>query len=361
MNDDRLVSELHKLQREYKSILERVLIEIERGNSFAIIDEINVFWHRNMKLVNLALENLGLPFSGYLFTGAVILDIADYEHYPFVCLGDYHIWDDPIYTYLSILNKTDNPYFDLKIQKQIRNTIEDSIQILNSTSNEILILPVRLLIAKNYDKICDMAMQAFLSLFGEEMSFENYKKSFSTIEDISKVLPENIKQSISFSNDDDEYDFIDKFNNFKENNVLPIDPDSSDSEIFWFVVYGYMSQALSIILMCLDYSLIPYIRFEVIYRYIIILSANFDSSEEVQNMIFKSSVAHLLYSCFKKEDYRDVSFDNFYNAVRENEFSKNVFTDLNNKNISFQNPKVKDLVAIIQKNLEQLRMTMSQS
>ena len=125
-------------------------------------------------------------------------------------------------------------------------------------------------------------MQVFLSLFDNEYSFEEYKKTFRTIDDIKASLRPRIEQSIIFTEDEDtSVSFETRFAKYKETTTLPISKDACDAEIFWFAIFSYLSQAFDILLMCTEYQLNPYIRFDVAFKYMLILSSNFKDQKEI--------------------------------------------------------------------------------
>ena len=351
MGTDLLKDELKELQIAYKEILERASKDIFKDDSAAVIDEINVFWHRNKKLVHCILKNLCDSYRAYVFTGAIILDIADFEHYPFVTLGKYHFWDDPVYKYAALLGKTKSTSFDKKMREQIIETINDNIRILSEAADIIYILPIRLLSEIDAQMVHDAGIQAFLSLFKEKFDFEHYQKHFNTIEDIKNGLSRGVDKSLIFSADDDNtLDLETRFSNYKKTNILPLPPTASDAEVFWFSIYANMSQAFDTILMCVEYQLIPYIRYDVAFKYIISLSENFGDNQEIKDMIFKCAVAHVIYQTFDKEKIKKFDFREYYQSIQRYDFENNLFSDLKCEDITFSNPSIGKTVNIIEKN-----------
>ncbi|WP_378955751.1 hypothetical protein [Pelosinus sp. sgz500959] len=353
MGNDLLKDELKELQLAYKEILISASENIFKDGSAAVIDEINVFWHRNKKLVHCILKNLCDSYQAYVFTGATILDMADFEHYPFVTLGKYHFWDDPIYKYAALIGKTKNASFDKKIREQIIATINDNIKILNEAADIIYILPIRLLSEVDAQMVHDAGIKAFLSLFKEKIDFEHYQKYFNTIEDIKNGLCPGVDKSLIFSSDDDNtLDLETRFNNYKKTNALPLPPTASDAEVFWFSIYANMRQAFDTILMCAEYQLIPYIRFDVAYTYILSLSVNFGDNKEIKDMIFKCAIAHVIYRTFDKEKVKNLDFREYYHSIQKYDLEHNLFLDLEDENITFSNPSIVKIVNIIEKNFE---------
>lgn len=353
MSYNLLENELQKLQIEYRHILEQASKNIYQKETNAIMDEINIFWHRNKKLVQCVLRYLYKPYNAYVFTAATFMDIDDYEHFPFVSLGKYHFWDDPIYNYAKVEKKTSDNAFGQKIREQVILTLNDNIKILDSAKNIIYILPIRLLSDTDVQLVHDAAQQAFLSLFENNMNFQHYRKNFITISDIKNGLSSGIENSIVFSEDDDyTLDFETRFRNYKESSVLPLPANATDAEVFWFCIYGYLAQAFDIIFMCLQYQLIPYVRFEVAFKYILRLSSNFGDSQELTDMIFRSAIAFTLYHNFDKESIADISFREYYEAIQQYNFESKLFSDLQQEKISLINPSLNKVKSIINKNFK---------
>ena len=336
-----LKEELRELQMRYREVLLKAKDNIFFMDSISIIDEINIFWRKNKKMVEFALRNFVPPYDAYVFTAATILDVEDFEQYPFVSLGKFHIWDDPIYKYANIVGKTPNLNFNDKMKEQVIATITDNLKILEAAEEIIYILPVRYFSDTN-QLVYKAAMQAFLSLFDREYSFNEYKKTFSSIEDVKASLRPGIEQSIIFTEDEDtSVAFETRFAKYKDTTTLPISKDACDAEIFWFAIFSYISQAFDILLMCTEYQLNPYIRFDIAFKYMLILSSNFKEQKEIQDMIFKGVVAHILHRTFNKEKAKLLDFKIYHNVIQESDFDTRLFSQLEQQGIKIDNLKVK--------------------
>lgn len=216
-------------------------------------------------------------------------------------------------------------------------------------------MPIRLLANKDANTIHNATRQAFLSLFKINMDFDYYKKSFKTISDIKNNLFPDIEKNIVFSEDDDiSLDFETRFKNYKESSVLPLKSDATDAEIFAFCLYGYFSQAFDIVMMCAEYELIPYIRFEVAFKYILKISSIFGDNKELINMIFKCAIAHVIHHTFNKENFCKIDFHEYCEMIQIFDFENQLFSDLHQENISFYNPSLTKVKSIINKNFESM-------
>lgn len=78
---------------QYKSLFGQD--EIDLKEIAFMLDEIKCFWLENLEPIEFELEELTEKHSCFLLSGAIYLNVADYEHYYFKILGDYHLLSDP--------------------------------------------------------------------------------------------------------------------------------------------------------------------------------------------------------------------------------------------------------------------------
>ncbi len=348
MKDDFLHIEIKKLQDNYKKILETGLDAYSNRYYKNIIDEINIFWYANRNLVKLILQTISPQFNCYAFTGASFLDLEDNEHFPFVMLGDTHILDDPLFGFTKIFNDiTDGPFVD-EIKKQIELTIVDNIRILENYSNIIFILPLRQLTSTNVDLLKKASDQAFLSLFKDrEMTIKDYLSSYSSLAEIKNDLIEEAKKRLIFSDIDNmNEDIVDRFQQYLSSTSLPFGKGKNDAILFYLVLSGFFAQALDILLMCSEYKIIPYIRYDTTFSYLMLLSNNFDSSL-MQEIVFKSAISHILYKNFNKSLIKDIDFIEYFEKLRVSKFSNNVFMEIDRKGLSLFNSSREQISTIV--------------
>jgi hypothetical protein len=337
-SNDLLKVELRELQKKYKNVLLEAKDKIFKSNTAAIIDEIGVFWQQNKKLVRFFLNNYIEPFSSYVFTAATVLDIEDYEHYPFVLLGQYHIWDDPIYKYVHIIGKTENPQFDDEMKKRVEETISDNLKLLDIAEDIIYILPVKYLSEESMKLAYNAANQAFLSMFKDKFTLEEYRESFNSILEIKDALRPGIEENIFFLEDENiSTDFETRFNDYKKVQPLPLPKEVGEAREFYFIMLSYLSQAFDILLMCAEYQVYPYIRFDVAIKYMALLSKNFSIQTGLQDIVYKGLVAHILHQIFNKERIRNMNFNEYCKTLQTANFEVLLFCNLEKRGITARN------------------------
>lgn len=343
MTNNLLSFEIDKLQLEYKIILEKAINDYHEKDICAILDEINIFWSKNKQLVRCAIQYLAKPYKTYVFTAATILDIDSFDHYPFLCFGKCHIWDDPIYSYYNMV-KSSNQKFKEKITSQILRTIKDNIRILTEFDNKILILPLRIVSENSSQQVVELAQNAFFSLFKKPpKSYDDYINTFNTIDEIDGELRKNLKNRLILSDKDKKSDsFITRFNKYKATATLPIDTDAKDSVVFWFTVLGYLCQAIDIILTASACKFVPYIRFNVSFSYILILSDTCKVIPELEDWLSKCIVSYLLHTSFDNDKYSKIEFNEYVDKARN--FESLLYSEFDRENISVSNSTPKKII-----------------
>ena len=168
------------------------------------LDEINLFWLRNIEEVQLYLRAWFPGENSYVFTAATYMDYDDKEYLPFLLMGDKHILDDPLSRYAEIQSKMSEDKDAEFLYKQIGVTAEDNLKLLENVGEKILILPLRILNQSNdYNYFYKVGEQAFVSLFNGINSVSDYFSKCESIDDIMQYARGDIGRLVMFSEDDD--------------------------------------------------------------------------------------------------------------------------------------------------------------
>lgn len=292
------------IQKEYKELLISLLPKLKSGSAAEVLDEINVFWLRNMNIVELYLKTI-VPYNdSYVFTAATFLDYEDNEHLPFLLIGENHILDDPLSRYSELCGKMPKGKDADFLYEQIKTTVEDNIKILENLHSIVLIIPLRILAQTKVDDIISQkSEQLFLGLFNGIDSINDFFIKCESIDSIIKYACNDIEKIVMFSETDDKSLIFEKrFHHSIADGKFMIDPYKSDAYNFFSMVYGNIHQAVSILVCCLEYGCIPYIRYPVSFHYLNIISNSVLEGSQVNILKFKMSVAFILYKfCDKNQ------------------------------------------------------------
>ena len=339
MNSNLLLNKIHLIQIEYKNLLVSLLPKFKSTYAPEALDEINLFWLRRIEVVKLYLKNWLPGKNSYVFTAATFMDFDDNEHLPFLLMGNKHILDDPLSKYSLIRSEMSKGKDVEFLYKQISVTAEDNLKVLENIHNEILILPLRLLNQSNDQKAFEkVGEQVFVSLFNNIYSLNEYFEKCNSIDDIIHFARDDIGRLVMFSEDDDVMlDFKERFRIALIDTKYMVDPNRSDSYNFFMLVFGFIQQALGIIVSCMEYECIPYIRYPVSLHYISMMSQSILDIEHVVMLRFRMSVGFVVYKLCDKSKLASVCLEDFLEKNKIYNFNDKLFNALTNYKINEKN------------------------
>ena len=339
MNSNLLLNKIHLIQIEYKNLLVSLLPKFKSTYAPEALDEINLFWLRRIEVVKLYLKNWLPGKNSYVFTAATFMDFDDNEHLPFLLMGNKHILDDPLSKYSLIRSEMSKGKDAESLYKQISVTAEDNLKVLENIHNEILILPLRLLNQSNDQKAFEkVGEQVFVSLFNNIYSLNEYFEKCNSIDDIIHFARDDIGRLVMFSEDDDVMlDFKERFRIALIDTKYMVDPNRSDSYNFFMLVFGFIQQALGIIVSCMEYECIPYIRYPVSLHYISMMSQSILDIEHVVMLRFRMSVGFVVYKLCDKSKLASVCLEDFLEKNKIYNFNDKLFNALTNYKINEKN------------------------
>ena len=94
------------------------------------------------------------------------------------------------------------------------------------------------------------------------------------------------------------------------------------------LVFGFIQQAIDVIISCIEYGCNPYIRFPVALHYISLLSESMVDIEQVITLRFKMSVAFVIYRLCDKGKLASVRIEDFLKKNKEYDFNDKLFSIL---------------------------------
>lgn len=92
-----------------------------------------------------------------------------------------------------------------------------------------------------------------------------------------------------------------------------------------------------VIVSCVEYGCIPYIRYPVAFHYISLLSENMLDIKHIATLRFKMSVAFVVYKLCDKNRLSTVYIEEFLNKIQEYDFNSKLFCVLNEHGINEKN------------------------
>jgi hypothetical protein len=349
-----LQEKLNELQHEYLKLLKKLAGNLNSPDFLLVVDEVYIFWYSRRKLVTLILDNISANQECYVLMAASYLDVKDYEHFPFSCLGKVHLVDDTLCRYAGLYQR--NVELSLEgIKEQIIFAMEDNIAVLENYAESIQILPISFIFDDNadLDLIRKASLQVISSMFRTEITTEgDFFKKFKSFLDIENGLSEDIKNQLIFTDYKDRaLSFREKINRYLKENQSLLPNNLEESQTFFFMIFQYIGQAFDILMKCAQFNIVPYIRFDVSFQYLLTVSGNFTSQNQMQQIIFKSIVAHILYQVFEKERIQEVDYKEFSHALHTYDFNEKVSRELFLQDIDLDNSSKNKVAEILKQHL----------
>jgi len=343
---------LESIQSDYLNLLLLLKNQLSEKTHAAILDNINIFWCKHKRFIDSTLRKLYKPFSAYIFTGAVSLDIAGNEHFPFVLLGDYHIFDDPVCSYIQTPESC-NPIFDKRMKKVLQKAIENNLKILTECSERILILPMRFLIESNIEDLTKIGEDLFWALFQEPEFVKKEWSSIKTLEEIDKLLAPGAMRQILLSDEDDiRLNLSERLRLFINGQNLPFPPDVSDMYIFKPVVMSMIMQAVCIISTCVSFNMVPYIRYKPVFINVLYLENIFARDMGTRDLFLKMTIGHILHYRVDREECSSITYDTFYEFAVSYNLQEKIITELFEGEITLDNWSMDKALSVIDRNLD---------
>ena len=158
-------------------------------------------------------------------------------------------------------------------------------------------------------------------------SVKMMKTAFSTIEEIENNMSKTSLNSLIF-NDVHDVDLplqtrLEKY--FDETQLTMNINIKNEIERFYFATFSQIQQSLDIIFKCLQFNLIPFIRFDVTFRYFILIGVAFSNDTILKEILTYSIMGYLFSEYIDNEAVYEKDFKTFYNKCKKQHFIESIY------------------------------------
>ena len=353
----KLITELiRKTQYEYKDLLSNLLPILKEETSFSALDEIVLFWKKRINEVMLFLKSEAFFSDTYVYTGDVKLDVMSKKHYPFWIAGDLHLYDDPLCSYAEICKKLPEEKISKELLKTIVFSIEKTIQVIDKHSENIFVLPFRMTSqVSDNTLILDAGERAFLSLFKDINSIEEYIDVCNSIDDIVEHGISDIEKIVLFYDYEDRtVDFKIRFEHAKHKYSKIIKEDDSDALIFAKIILSLLQQSTDIFVSCIEYNCSPYLQYPTTFSYFNMIAANFIDDPNIKNILFKATIAHLISQHADVDKISHLEVEKLHQVLKEDDFNNKLYSKLSPLNTEYSMWSIKEMSDLVKAALSNL-------
>jgi len=354
---------LNNIQKGYLEILlhyeERILNgELDNIWIIKMIDEIEIYWCKNIERILFELNHQQENLEVIVLSGAMYLDIENDEHYYIKLLGDSHVVSDSMLkmaNFFRIPNILESNDEYLRIFKKC---FIDTVSILKSLDNSILILPIEQLSSFYMSKEEKFAeIEKFYWFFisnileTELLDKERFDLLFNSIETIEERIKPFVLENLIFDDiDDRELSLKDRCMKYKNNH-----PELGDiplNKIFHIATYSYIAQNLDIIFNSVLLNVIPFIRHRVSFNYFLLLKDTLQDVLDIKEMIDKTMIINLMYNTISLEEITKYNYQEYLLLLEDKYILKNILDKISSKNLSFVVGEIKTIREIIIEEIE---------
>jgi hypothetical protein len=253
-----MLDRLRQSQNEYLELLKRIRGDLDLENVAYHLDKIRNFWFKKQKLLEMCSQYLFNNSNTYFYTAVSIFNVDNSDKNILFALGNYQIFDDPILSYLEVMENGNtvhqmDRYFK-KLKERIVESIDDLIVLLEKKIPNFFVLPLRFSsLTINKEKV---DIRPFIeNFFIEGIDFNNLHK-YENIDAV--VVHEYLSQILLFDYDNPTQAIKDRLKQYRIEYSDIVPQDMNDTELFQFIIYGYFSQAMDIFLTSYSFNISPF-------------------------------------------------------------------------------------------------------
>lgn len=354
------IDDLKEIQQQYSRLIRSNNVSFEPDifyfNAISLVEKCEKFWLSKSQQLSLILDDLAKSNKCFILSGAIYLNVADNEHFTFATLGDIHILNDPFVRMhgffangIEEINAHTISYF--------RDVYIDTKNILDNFTDEFVFLPVDIMfnsietdklkvINKGYWNVISSLLDTDIN------SVEEMERFYSSIDDIEKNLSIKALDSLIFYDTNDiQLSLKDRLDKYFNDPQLPMNI-KIDNEIrrFYFATFAQISQVMEIIMKCLQFNIIPFVRFDVTFRYLLLIGGAFRNDAILNRMLDYTTIGYLLSENINSQEVSKMSFKSFAGKFNKNCFIDTIYYKLN-ENGDMHSLHVKDVINVIKETL----------
>lgn len=306
---------------QYKSLFEQEKILVKE--TAFILDEIKCFWLERLELIEFELEGLTVDNSCFLLSGAIYLNVADYEHYYFKSLGDYHLLFDPFLKMEKFFMVPEENLNSKEIIDYFKEIYIDTIEVLTKYKHHFFILPIREIAIKNEPKHFELLDTFFLRFISSILnknfsSNEDFCNNYKSFEEIENDMDDFIREHLRYSDTDETgLSLREKIERYYKlpMNFKKLTQNNSESQLFLISTFSWIAQITEILLICVRLNTYPYVRFDVTFHYLSLLMHTFIEDKNLKEIIEKAIIFYILRNTIEEERFQNIEFNDFCNLI----------------------------------------------
>ncbi len=356
---------INRSQKEYLDLLLQHKEHVQADNLSifqicALLDEVKCFWLKQLKSIEFELDELAECQTCFVLSGAIFLNVSEYEHYFFKALGNCHIIPDP-FSRLEMMFR--NPESEINTSFTVdyfKRAYFDTLEILTTYKGHFYILPIQEIAVddtQKHQELLDVLLWKFISsAFDEEFnSHEEFFKKYKNFEEIEAGLIDYVRKNLVFN------DLSDRNLSLKQRvekhsgeytNIASTIAFKTDAQRFLIAIFSYVAQVANILYVCSVLRINPYIRFDITFSYFTLLMNIFTDDENLRKMIEKTLICYILYRTIDENRFENIVFSEYARQLENKPLLPSVLEKIRAQKIDIFKDEASRVVRIIENEFE---------
>lgn len=326
------------MQKQYAELLASVDFSEEDDsfyyNAVTLIERCEQFWTGNIEKLSIILDDFTSSRNCFVLEGAIFLDVKNNGHYEFSVLGNYHFLNDPFVKMRNFFAFGKNSITDY-CKKYFLDAYNDTVFILKNYSEYFFFISLEVLSSKQYDENMAIGDKVYWDIISDALgkeykSLNKLKSDYRSIDEIEHDMrPEIAKHFIFSERNDIKLSLKERIEKYCKHGQSMVSTNNQDEiQKFYISTISLIQQAVDISLNCLQYNLHPFIRFEVVYHYLVLLLCNFTNKKKIRACLLDVIISYLLSTRIVGDEIERISFVDFYAACKKGKLTDKLYNKM---------------------------------
>lgn len=358
LNINRSQEEYLELLLQYKEHVQADTLSVTE--ICILLDEVKCFWLKRLKPIEFELDELAESLTCFVLSGAIFLNVSEYEHYFFKSLGDCHIISDPFSKLEMIFRHPEEEINTAYTVDYFKRAFFDTLEILTTYKDYFYILPIQEIAVEEPQKhreLLDMFFWKFISeaFRGEFKSNEDFHNRYKSFEEIENGLSRYVRDHLVFNHISDSNlslrERVEKHSG-QYTNISSAFAIKSDTQKFLIAVYSYIAQVADILFVSSVLKLNPYIRFDITFTYFTLVMSIFTDDDNLRRMIEKTLISYLFYRTIDESRFKNVLFPDYCKRLENKALLNTIIEKIRAQGIDIFKDDASKVVNIIENEFE---------
>lgn len=349
-----------KIQKEYYDLISKYVNCLTDGDTTNaqltyFFEEVSLFWHRKYEIINFFLKKIDADDKCSFLAGAMYIDLKNEGHYEFASCGKYHIFTDPISKMRTFFLTESSAVKQKRARDYLVRVVNDCINVLSNYSDYFIVLPLDDIFSEDKeDRMAFLKKSSYSfisSLFVNPCATEEeFLGKYQSLKEIEQDIRPDILDKLILNDKSDVSIPLQERIEKNLNDILSLDVlrhRMGDAEIFLMAIGQHFMQIMDIILIAHSYKLIPFIRSDVVFNYLLITYPMFSEDKVTVSFLEQTTIAYIFQKMYGNYDFSVITFSDFYSHVSENRIIDSVIGKSRNKGDSVFDLQVSEIAALL--------------